>query len=298
VGAELGGEDVMAQALRGRDLAGVVGDEERVAAGPGGCGGGQENGHLHCVGNRPARGVSAEVAPGVHQVNGFLSESCETVFGMQIDARFNGPPTSGNGGWSAGCFAVAAGATLSGPPTQVTLRLPPPLETELVVTDGRVTAGERLIAEVTAGTDPGDGVPAVSLAEAGAASRAYPGFADHPFPTCYVCGPERPDGLRIFAGPTGDGRMAAPWSVPAGVTLPTMWAALDCPGGWSALHVGRTYVLGRITATVSSLPAPGDTCVAVGGAVSVAGRKAVVDSSVYGADGCRLAVARATWIAV
>ncbi|MEV4624044.1 hypothetical protein AB0J74_35700, partial [Asanoa sp. NPDC049573] len=27
---------------------------------------------------------------------------------------------------------------------------------------------------------------------------------DHPFPTCYVCGPERADGLRIFPGPVGD----------------------------------------------------------------------------------------------
>jgi hypothetical protein len=35
VRAEFGGENVVAQALRGRDLAGVVGDQEGVAAGPG-----------------------------------------------------------------------------------------------------------------------------------------------------------------------------------------------------------------------------------------------------------------------
>ena len=28
---------------------------------------------------------------------------------MQIPSRFNGPPASGNGGWSAGAFARASG---------------------------------------------------------------------------------------------------------------------------------------------------------------------------------------------
>jgi len=216
---------------------------------------------------------------------------------MRIDARFNGPPTSGNGGWSAGSFAVAAGAG-PGLPFEVTLRLPPPLETDLTVADGKVTHGSTLVAEVRAGGDAGDGVPSVDLSEATAAAQAYAGFVDHPFPTCYVCGPDRCDGLRIFAGPTGDGRTAAPWSVPADVTIPTMWAALDCPGGWSALQPGRPYVLGRITAAVAALPEPGDICVVVGRAISLQGRKAVVDSSVYAPGGARLATARATWIAV
>ena len=217
---------------------------------------------------------------------------------MRIDARFNGPPTSGNGGWSAGSFAVAAGAAGSGVPFEVTLRLPPPLETDLAVADGKVTHGSTLVAEIRAGGEAGDGVPGVDLSVATAAARDYAGFADHPFPTCYVCGPDRPDGLRIFAGPTGDGRTAAPWIVPADVTVPTMWAALDCPGGWTALQPGRPYVLGRITAAVAALPAPGDTCVVVGRAISLQGRKATVDSSVYAPDGARLATARATWIAV
>ena len=33
----------------------------------------------------------------------------------------------------------------------------------------------------------------------------YPGLGNHPFPTCFACGPDRAegDGLRIFPGPVG-----------------------------------------------------------------------------------------------
>src|SRR5258705_6132253 len=74
---------------------------------------------------------------------------------MQIPERFNGPPTSGNGGWSAGAFAVATGARDDGKPFEVTLRAPPPLVTPLEVIDGRVTDGATLIAEVAAVADAG-----------------------------------------------------------------------------------------------------------------------------------------------
>ncbi len=216
---------------------------------------------------------------------------------MRIPARFNGPPGSGNGGWSAGAFAVAAGARVGGPPLEVTLRVPPPLDTGLTVADGSVLAGDTLVATVTAADGPFLPVAPVDPDAAVAAARSYPGFAHHPFPTCYVCGPERPDGLRIFPGPLPDGRTAAPWAVPPAVDLPVVWAALDCPGGWTALQNGRTYLLGRIAVVADELPEPGSTCVVVGAATGIAGRKAMVDSTVYAPDGRRLATARATWIA-
>jgi len=212
---------------------------------------------------------------------------------MEIPARFNGPPASGNGGWAAGAFAVAAGARVGGPPIEVTLRVPPPLETELTVADGAVRAGDTLVASLAEA--PGELVP-VAPADP-AAARPYLGFTHHPFPTCYVCGPDRPDGLRIFPGLLPDGRTAAPWIVPADVELPTVWAALDCPGGWTALRNDRTYVLGRIAVSVAELPEPGSACVVVGEATELAGRKAMVNSSVYGPGGNRIATARATWIA-
>ncbi|BCJ42723.1 hypothetical protein GCM10010168_05350 [Actinoplanes ianthinogenes] len=212
---------------------------------------------------------------------------------MRIPARFNGPPGTGNGGWCAGVFASAAGAD------QVTLRLPPPLETDLEIKDRFVYADSRVIAELGEG-DPGPGVDPVPWDTAVAASRHYPGFTAHPFPTCFVCGPERAegDGLRIFPGRLPDGRTAAPWTAPDEVSAPLVWAALDCPGGWAAIREDRAFVLGRITVTVDALPVPGDHYVITGAVAHLTGRKALVDSALHDAAGQRLAAARATWIQV
>jgi hypothetical protein len=231
-----------------------------------------------------------------------------------IPARFNGPPGSGNGGYSAGTIAAAATADTAtaatagtaaeaavGMPVEVTLRTPPPLDTPLTLADGQVRGPDGTLVAQVAPVAPFDAaVPPVPYAEAVEAARAYPGFTDHPFPTCYVCGPARPpgDGLRIFPGRIPDSRTAAPWTVPDDVSAATVWAALDCPGGWAVIAPGRPYVLGRIAAVVSALPAPGARCVVVGAPVSVEGRKAFVHSALYGPDGQRLAHARATWVAI
>jgi hypothetical protein len=217
--------------------------------------------------------------------------------GMRIPARFNGPPGTGNGGWSAGTFAIAAGARTGGPTIEVTLRVPPPLDTELTVAHGSVHHGDSLVAEMTVADGELIPVEAVDHGTAVEASRSYAGFTRHPFPTCYVCGPQRSDGLRIFPGPLGDGRTAAPWIVPDEADLTTVWAALDCPGGWTAIQNGRTYVLGRIAASVDRLPSPGESCVVVGEATEIEGRKAKVNSTLYAPEGHRIATARATWIA-
>jgi hypothetical protein len=215
---------------------------------------------------------------------------------MQIPSRYNGPPGTGNGGWSAGAFAVTSEVT--GVP-EVTLRMPPPLDTPMTLDGTSFYAPDgTLVASVTGVDDVGAAVPPVSFDEAAVVSKTYPGFTDHPFPTCYVCGPDRPDGLRLFPGVLPDGRTAAPWLVPDDVRAETMWAALDCPGGWAALHTGRIFVLGRIATRVDALPAPGAACVVVGRADGMDGRKAFTRSTVYGPDGSPLATARATWIEV
>lgn len=219
---------------------------------------------------------------------------------MIIEGRFNGPPGSGNGGYCAGVFAsLLADDT----PAEVTLRRPPPLDTPLtpVTHPERVEVRDpqgELVAQVVP-TEPFSAlVPGVPLAEARTAAKSYPGFTGHPFPTCYVCGPQRDDGLGIFPGPLADGRTAAPFVVPADMTDATIWAALDCPGGWSIIAPGRPYVLGRMAAVVTARPEPGAECVAVGETVRVEGRKALVHSTLYGPDGEPLAYARATWIAI
>jgi hypothetical protein len=221
-----------------------------------------------------------------------------------IGSRYNGPPGSANGGYAAGLFA-AAGLPDEGA-VQVTLRLPPPLEVPLRVgppAPGRTGVALRsgdgtVIAEAQPAPPPTEPVPAVSWAEAVEVSASYPGFTDHPFPTCYVCGPDHPNGLRIFPGALDDGRTAAPFVVPEDPTSETVWAALDCPGGWAVLTPGRPYVLGRMTVAVTAVPAAGDRCVVVGRMHEARGRKAEVSTSLYGPDGGLLGCARATWISI
>jgi hypothetical protein len=218
---------------------------------------------------------------------------------MIIAARFNGPPGSGNGGYSSGVFAGALGSAVA----SVTLRQPPPLDVPLTVRPAgagiAIYDGESLVAEVSPAAGSENGVvPQVSVAAARAASASYPGFVDHPFPTCYVCGPLRADGLRVFPGLLGDGRTAAVWTVPPEVATETVWAALDCPGGWAIVSPGRPYILGRMTARVRSVPNPGTECVVVGELLGTEGRKAHVRTSLYGTDQAPLAVASAVWLAI
>jgi hypothetical protein len=89
-----------------------------------------------------------------------------------------------------------------------------------------------------------------------------------------------------------------PIAVPHDVTEALVWAALDCPGGWTIPLEGRPYVLGRMTARVHALPEPGEHCVVMGATTGEDGRKAFTLSTLYGGAGRPLATARATWIAL
>lgn len=217
---------------------------------------------------------------------------------MLIAARYNGPPRSGNGGYSSGVFARALGPRVR--TATVTLRRPPPLDVPLTVRRTRaglfVYHSGRLIAEAVRAVPPAETVPPVSVAVARTASSKYPGLTEHPFPTCYVCGPLRPNGLRIFPGRLPDGRTAAVWTVPPDVRFETVWAALDCPGAWAIAAPGHSYGLRRMTCSVRSVPIPGSECVVVGGFAGSAGRKAYVRSTLYDPDATVLAVAAAIWL--
>jgi hypothetical protein len=227
---------------------------------------------------------------------------------MIIDRRFNGPPGSGNGGYSAGLLAARYADQPADPghadAIEVTLRRPPPLDTPLRTRrDGEVLsayAGEDLVMQARPGTIDHPVVPAVTPDEARAVSASYPGFTAHPFPTCYVCGPARAegDGLRLFPGRRPDGRTAALFTAPAGCSPLLLWAALDCPGGWAVPQEEQPHVLGRITARVHALPPPGAPCVVTGALLDRAGRKARVHTAVYDPDGALLACAEAVWLAV
>ena len=152
---------------------------------------------------------------------------------------------------------------------------------------------------------------AVSRAEAEAAAREYPGFRDHAFPGCFVCGPARSprDGLRIFPGPVaGRDLVAAPWEPDdslvddRGAVRPEfLWAALDCPSGWAAIAADGTGVpmlLGELAARLLGGVRAGERCLVMGWALGGAGRKRLAGAALLGDDGTVRAVAHTTWIAI
>ena len=227
-----------------------------------------------------------------------------------IDSRFRGPDDSGNGGYSCGVIALEHG----GSEPEVTLRLPPPLDRPLAIeTDGAERAmmrdGDALVAEAGPIGELNLALPdPPSVDEAAAARDRSPMQHEHPFPNCFVCGPERKlgDGLQVTCGPV-EGRqiVAAPWvvdeSLPVedgGVAPEIVWSALDCPGGISAMLLPTvgTSVLGRLAARIYGRIEPGMCCVAVGWPIDRDGRKLHSGSAIFSAEGEPLAHAQATWI--
>ena len=224
-----------------------------------------------------------------------------------MPGRFNGPLTSGHGGYSSAVIA-----DLVEGPAAVTLRSPVPLDTALEVIredDGsaRVLRGETLVAE--ANPEPRldlEVPPPVSTGEARLATERYPESPDPLFGRCFVCGRDREDALGVFAG-TVEGRniVASPWTPPewtadeAGWVLPEyLWAVMDCPTYFAVYRDGELPLsfLGRMTARIDAPVVAGDEHVVMAWPISDDGRKQHAGAAVVSADGDVLAVARVLMI--
>ena len=234
---------------------------------------------------------------------------------LVIPPRFCGPPDRGNGGYVCGRIA----AYLDGPAT-VTLRRPPPLATPMAVErDGggsvRVLDGGTVVAEATRlpaslAMEPPGPVPVPEARAAGTRCRLRAHPEEHPFPTCFVCGPGRGpgDGLRILVGPVAGRDLSAdvwtpgePLAGPDGHVRPEfLWAALDCAGGVAALADaapdGPPFVLGRLSARQIAPAKTGEPHVVAGWRLAEDGRKVTAGSALFTATGQAVGVARATWI--
>jgi hypothetical protein len=234
---------------------------------------------------------------------------------LLIAQRFCGPARSGNGGYSCGALAALA---LEWPAVTVRLSQPPPLDVAMPVARSEELLvasydGREVARAARAERDP-EPVPPVDAASARAAQERYAGLTSHPFPTCFSCGTGRAegDGLRVFPGPVGDGRVAATWTPDDAVVADwheyrdparevghaVTWAALDCAGGWAADIGARRMVLGTMTAQLWSLPRIGVEHVVVGEARGASGRKRLSATSLYDPDGVLVGAAQQVWIEV
>ena len=223
-----------------------------------------------------------------------------------IDPRFCGPPEMGNGGYVCGILAQRVGKT-----AEVTLRNPAPLGQPLIIGSfsGNVTRlkfGDKVIAEARPAQFNLGAPGPPAFEEAINVSKQYP-TKQHPFPHCFVCGPQRieGDGLRIFPGLVhGQNFVAAPW-VPnqdladksGFVKSEFMWAALDCPGGIAVIvDRPRPILLGQLTATIISPVRVGEQCVVIGWIIAGEGRKHITGTAVYSEAGQLCAKGKAVWI--
>lgn len=216
---------------------------------------------------------------------------------ITLPRLYRGPLTSANGGYASGRLA----AYVDSDQVEVTLRLPPPLDRPLAVEHvGDVVQlldGEAIVAEARPASVDVDPPAPVSLAEAEAAKERHVRDYGPDFRECFVCG-ERPDGLRLWAGPVA-GReplLASPIALPE-AKAELVWAAIDCPGAYAVGDEGRgTIVLGRMTARVDRVPEAGESCVVASWPLGEDGRKLFAGTALFAADGEILAVAKQIWI--
>ena len=215
---------------------------------------------------------------------------------LRIARRYRGPLHSGNGGYSAGLLAGFLGG-----PAEVTLRLPPPLERELRVTeqDGRLLLldGEAIVAEAEPAAVDLELPVSPTRAAAEAAAARHVRFGGENFSECFTCGTRPEDGLCIHVGAVeGTNLHATTWTARE-VSAPVVWAAIDCPGAYAVGGPGRgEVVLGRMAANVARLPEEGEECVVVAWPLGEDGRKLYAGTALFGRDGESLAWARQTWI--
>lgn len=222
-----------------------------------------------------------------------------------IPSRFNGPDESANGGYTCGVVA-----TFIDGDAEVTLRSPPPLDTPLEAiptADGvEILDGSTPVATGRSIAFDPPVLPATpSWEEANTASRHYLGHRRHQFPTCFSCGTERDDGLRIFPGPTGSGLVASPWTPDSSLpnndgvlASPVVWAAIDCPGAWADARdlTEDPVVLGRMAAVVFEPIEIGRRYVVIAWKLSEDGRKSFAATALIDDAGKVVGSARQTWI--
>jgi hypothetical protein len=232
-----------------------------------------------------------------------------TATQIVVERRFNGPPTSANGGYACGRVARFVDG-----PAEVTLRRPVPLETALDAErhdDGHVTLHHEdvLLAEAEPALPLDEIEPPrrPTVAEAREAMDQRWDGVPELLAGCYVCSSDRADGLGVtFGSLPGDPSLTAALLI-ADATVPhdddgliapeIAWAALDCPSYVPPLWThAEPSLLARMTAELIEPIELGQPVVVVGWSLAEHGRKHTSASALLGADGRLLGRAQALWI--
>jgi hypothetical protein len=219
-----------------------------------------------------------------------------------ISRRYRGPPDSANGGYACGILAKRVQGD-----ARVRLMVPPPLDVPMSIRESSVgqfelTNDAQLVAAGTAADCNAQIPDAVSYDVAARAAGNFSWHREHPFPTCFVCGPQRQhgDGLCIFPGRVADHQVvAAPWIPDASVCDDAGRVHFECPSWFGLLEFepDATFgLLGQLTARVARSPRMDERCVVIGWSRGRAGRKLHGSAALYTSDGELLGNSEAVWI--
>ena len=253
-----------------------------------------------------------------------MSKVNKQIDEISIPPRYCGPPDTANGGYLAGKLA---GYFNLGSSISISFRAATPLDTVLSVVKAennqnqviQIMDGEKILA--IANTKPLDLVKPTlpNIEKIPKAKMQCAGFKNHPFPECFVCGPDRPlgDGLGIYPGPvsnddsnnTFSNIVAAEWELPEElknsenqIKNEFIWAALDCVSAFANLEKPENQylvpmVLGHLSAKIEN-PLEGEKAYVIAWPVKVEGRKAIANSAVFNQQQECIAIGQAVWISL
>lgn len=212
---------------------------------------------------------------------------------LVIDEHHIGLPDIAHGGYLSGLLAAALRPAAA---AEVRLRRPVPTGRGLRLDDAapdrvELRDGETLLAVATA-TDLRLTPPAApTLAQARAAGARFPGHEYHMAPGCFVCSPQRPDGLGIHPGPVDGRRLVADvWTPSADVEPADAWAALDCAQLWALMtHLPAAtpdvVVTASLTARQVNPVVAGEPHIVIGWPIGRDGRAWLAGAAVFGPGG-------------
>jgi hypothetical protein len=227
---------------------------------------------------------------------------------IKIDKRFNGPASSGHGGYACGILAQYIKGT-----AEVTLLKAIPLEMDLTINknpDDSISLldGDTVIATAYKIDFQLFPPPPPTYSDAVEASKKYIGFdEEYLYPDCFGCGRNRKpgEGLRIFPGRlSGSNIVAAAW-IPnedlqdssGRIKSEFLWAALDCPGGIACVgdHI-HPLLLGKFAVEIQERPRVNQRFVVTGWPFAQERRKFFAGTALYSEEGKLLAYGKAIWI--